>query len=332
MSNRKKNLNKVLLEKPWYKQPAIIIPAIITIIAALIGAPFLFPPSPVEDFSVSVNPMQAEIHRGNTVQTIVTVNEDKKYAYDTTLSVNEQPSGILATFDCPIGKPSTAFSSKLTITTSNNAPIADDIITIKATGADGKEHVCKFTLSVKAESISPSIGDALSVSQLFYASGWMGDWGDIKLDVASTDNPHSSPLCLKVTYLGMGSQGNDWAGIYWQYPTNNWGDKTGGRDLTGATMLTFWARGANGGEKGEFKVGGITGMYPDSIQPVVAIGIITLSSEWQQYTIDLTGKDLSHVVGGFCWVTNKDQNPNGCTFYLDDIKYETALRSYGAAT
>jgi hypothetical protein len=50
--------------------------------------------------------------------------------------------------------------------------------------------------------------------------------------------------------------------------------------------------------------------------------IIDLSIEWQHYTIDLTGKDLSHVIGGFCWMTNKNQNPYGSTIFLDDIKYE----------
>lgn len=31
--------------------------------------------------------------------------------------------------------------------------------------------------------------------------------------------------------------------------------------------------------------------------------------------------DLSHLIGGFFWAASKDDNPNGATFYLDDIKY-----------
>ena len=95
----------------------------------------------------------------------------------------------------------------------------------------------------------------------------------------------------------------------------------GGYDLTGAKKLTFWARGAQGGEKiAEFKVGGITGEYPDTDSS--SIGPIELTKEWQKYTIDLDGKDLSHIIGGFCFAASKDDNPNGFVIYFDDIIYE----------
>ena len=162
----------------------------------------------------------------------------------------------------------------------------------------------------------------INVPGTFYPSGWMGDWGDITLDDASTHSPLSGPTCIKITYSATRSQGKGWAGIYWQYPDSNWGENPEGRNLSGATRLTFWARGNKGGEKAEFKAGGITGKYPDSIQPLVSADVIDLSIEWQHYTIDLTGKDLSHIIGGFCWVTNKNQNPYGSTIFLDDIRYE----------
>jgi exo-beta-1,3-glucanase (GH17 family) len=161
-----------------------------------------------------------------------------------------------------------------------------------------------------------------SVSDLFFPSGWMGDWGDIEFDDGCTDNPYSGPTCIGITYSATQSQGKGWAGIYWQYPELNWGDNPDGRDLTDVTKLIFWARGKKGGEKAEFKVGGITGKYPDSIQPAVSTSVIVLSGKWQQFTIDLAGKDLSHVVGGLCWVTSKNQNPSGCTIYLDYMMFE----------
>ncbi|MCP4407895.1 MAG: hypothetical protein GY807_09070, partial [Gammaproteobacteria bacterium] len=43
---------------------------------------------------------------------------------------------------------------------------------------------------------------------------------------------------------------------------------------------------------------------------------------WQQYTINLSGQDLSHVIGGFGWSTNQCANPAGATFYLDNIFFE----------
>ena len=163
--------------------------------------------------------------------------------------------------------------------------------------------------------------DLRSPDNHYIASGYMGDYSDVKIDGACFDNPHSGTTCIKVTYSNASSQGARWAGMYWQSPANNWGDKKGGFDLTGATKLTFWVRGAKGGERiEEFKLGGITGLYPDS--DIAGIGPVMLTQEWKQYEIDLNGKDLSYISGGFCWSSNLDVNPDGVTFYLDDIKYE----------
>ena len=149
----------------------------------------------------------------------------------------------------------------------------------------------------------------------------MGDYGDISLNDRHMDNPHAGSTSIKIIYNGKATQGARWAGIYWQNPPNNWGTRPGGYDLTGAKKLTFWARGEKGGERiEEFKIGGITGEYADS--DVAGIGPVVLTPEWQEYTIDLDGKDLSSISGGFCWVTNLDVNPQGCVFYIDDIKYE----------
>jgi hypothetical protein len=163
--------------------------------------------------------------------------------------------------------------------------------------------------------------DKGSVNNHFIPSGWMGDYGDIKFDAGSTEDPYMGETCIKIEYSAKASQGARWAGIYWQNPANNWGDKPGGFDLSNATKLTFWAKGAKGGERiEEFKVGGIFGEYADS--DVAGIGPVILTKEWKKYTIDLKGKDFSSIIGGFCWVTNADVNPEGATFYLDEIRYE----------
>jgi hypothetical protein len=155
----------------------------------------------------------------------------------------------------------------------------------------------------------------------FAASGWMGDYGDVKINPGCIENPHSGKTCLKITYSGKMTQNAGWSGIYWQHPANNWGDKKGGFNLTGATKLSFWARGEKGGEKiAEFKMGGLTGEYPDSDSQ--AIGPIELSTEWQKYVVDLKGKDLSNIIGGFCFSASKDDNPNGFNVFVDDIVYE----------
>jgi hypothetical protein len=154
----------------------------------------------------------------------------------------------------------------------------------------------------------------------YIPSGWMGDYGDMKLNTGWTENPHSGKTCIKVIYNAKMAQNAGWCGIYWQYPPNNWGARKG-FNVVGAKKLTFWARGGKGGEKiSEFKVGGITGDMPDTDSQ--SIGPVELTKEWKQYTIDLTDRDLSNISGGFCFSASKDDNSDGFELYLDDIQYE----------
>lgn len=157
----------------------------------------------------------------------------------------------------------------------------------------------------------------------YIPSGFMPDGQCLQLNDASTQDCHSGQTCIKIIYdIECSQKGQKWAGIYWQNPANNWGNQKGGFNLTGATRLTFWAKGEKGGERiEEFKMGGITGDYPDSDSAM--IGPVILTKEWKEYTIDLRAKDLSYINGGFSWSTNVDVNPESCTFYLDDIKYES---------
>jgi hypothetical protein len=62
------------------------------------------------------------------------------------------------------------------------------------------------------------------------------------------------------------------------------------------------------------------GEYSDS--DTAGIGPVVLEKTWKQYEIDLKGKDLSYIIGGFCWAGNLDGNPDGAVFYLDEIRYE----------
>ncbi|HKR06984.1 MAG TPA: hypothetical protein VJY62_20270 [Bacteroidia bacterium] len=165
-------------------------------------------------------------------------------------------------------------------------------------------------------------GDSLDVAIMFKSSGWMGDGEQgtqyIKFEGASKENPHSPPTCIKVRYIPGYTQ---WGGIYWQNKDNNWGDAPG-ENLTAKhfTAITFYARGNSGGETVEFKAGGIKDKkYKDSFE--VTLGKVPLDTNWQEYIISLEGKDLSSVIGGFCWVAAGADNPSGATFFIDDIKY-----------
>jgi len=157
----------------------------------------------------------------------------------------------------------------------------------------------------------------IDVTESFFPSGTMGDWGDISLEESSKENPMTGPDCIKIIYSAAQSQGRGFAGICWQYPDANTGSEPG-RDLAGITHLSFWARGFLGGEVAEFSVGG----GPSDSMPKISTSPITLSDQWQRYALDLSGQDLSSMASGFCLIVTKDTNPTGSAIYLDDIFYE----------
>jgi hypothetical protein len=161
----------------------------------------------------------------------------------------------------------------------------------------------------------------ISVQKVFYPTGYMGATWAISMMKFSRNNPHSAPDCIMIRYNSF-QDTIGWTGIYWQYPDNNWGTQKG-YNLSGYSKLTFWARGEEGGEICYFSVGGINGgQYEDSINPAKSTGSVRLTKEWKKYSINLENENLSHIIGGFCYVVVKDQNPGGSTIYLDDIYYE----------
>lgn len=96
----------------------------------------------------------------------------------------------------------------------------------------------------------------------FIPSGWMGDYGDLKIQDNYKNDCLDGMSCIEWTYTAEAKQGQNWAGAYWQQPANNWGSKAGGFDLTGYKRLTFWAKAKTDNVRiEEFKVGGITGEF-----------------------------------------------------------------------
>ncbi|MBP9853377.1 MAG: hypothetical protein KBD53_00750 [Candidatus Omnitrophica bacterium] len=159
-------------------------------------------------------------------------------------------------------------------------------------------------------------------SNHYVPSGFMPDGQCVVFNDQWRENCESGKTCIKVTYdIECSRNKNEWAGIYWLNPANNWGRRKGGYNLTGATKMTFWAKGELGGEQiQEFTIGGIEGDFPDTDK--IVIGPVILSDKWREYSIDLQGKDLSYISGGFAWTTEVAVNPDNCVFYLDNIKFE----------
>lgn len=171
-----------------------------------------------------------------------------------------------------------------------------------------------------------------ALSTLAIPAAWLsGGDPDSYIQMGSSPIPceKTEAECLLVGY----ATGGDWGGIYWWplscgYGTEeSWNLASSGicginvYELGGfseVTRLTFWVRGAEGGERIEFKIGG------QNINPTPgrSLGTITLSTDWEQKEIDLRGMDLSNAVGLFSWWVTDINNPEGAVFYLNDIRFE----------
>lgn len=154
----------------------------------------------------------------------------------------------------------------------------------------------------------------------FIPSGWMGDAKSIKLDPDFLEKPQSGKTCMRCEF----SSANGWGGVAWQNPEQDWGDKKGGFNLTGAKQLVFFARGEKGGEEVSFGFGliGKEKRYFDTAKR--SLGKIKLTRDWEKYIIKLDdlkpNENLTRIKIGFNWTVASSGQP--IIFYLDNIQYE----------
>jgi hypothetical protein len=137
----------------------------------------------------------------------------------------------------------------------------------------------------------------------------------LSLTPMSMDVNGETKIALRVEYR-RGPEG--WAGVYWQCPDGNWGDRPG-MAMIGASGIAFLARGEQGGEVVEFKSGGIKGVYRDSFER--STGQVALSSRWQPYLINLVGADLSSVIGAFAWAAPSPQGGH-IVFFIAELEIQ----------
>ena len=187
----------------------------------------------------------------------------------------------------------------------------------------------------------PIYDDVSSAGNHFPAFAAIGKEANLNKNVTVqgswSDNPHSGATCLRFSFTPLDS--SDYGGFYMMNgvlpagvaaPQFNFGDTpNAGLSIPGAKRLTFYARGQVGNEIIKFVFGGVgrdpntgkaTKPYPDSSGPRTIT--VSLTSQWQQYAIDLTGLDTSYVLGGFAWSAGFDANRAGALFYVDDINIE----------
>jgi hypothetical protein len=201
------------------------------------------------------------------------------------------------------------------------------VVSFVKDGAVALDILKPFITEVEASEISKKVAESaneqfpFALDTKFYPSGWMGDGEEGEKYVSIQRRPGSindvNTTVIQISYK-KGPKG--WAGIYWQFPGGNWGNKPG-RNLIGAKSIKFFARGETGREIVEFKSGGISGQNKDSYE--VSLGKIVLNQEWTQYSIDLSKSDLSSVIGAFAYVVSIGDNEGGqVTAYIAELTIE----------
>jgi hypothetical protein len=141
-------------KKPRYKETRYLglIIAIVAIVVTIII--WLWPILP-PDFSISTDPMLGAIQAGGVIQTTVSVMGIGGYDHTVSLSCTGKPTGVVTTFVPPFGEAKPSYTSSVMIIVDKNVPAADYTLVFKGTGADGKEHSCSYTLTVKP-SVTPT--------------------------------------------------------------------------------------------------------------------------------------------------------------------------------
>jgi hypothetical protein len=201
---------------------------------------------------------------------------------------------------------------------SASAAVAQPSATPTPSPAPAEPKPTEVALRTRVATLPLTIYDEAGDQEAPYTpSGWMGNYKFLKLVEDCTERPHKGRTCLRLTYEAQ----DGWAGIIWQSPANDWGDRAGGWYLTGAKRLKFWARGAAGGETVAFEFGILKpGEKPYHDSAGGKLPSVELTPEWKEYSFDLVGKDMNCIKTGFGVVITGKGTPT--TIFLDDVRYE----------
>ncbi|MEL7249197.1 MAG: glycoside hydrolase family 2 TIM barrel-domain containing protein [Bacteroidota bacterium] len=149
----------------------------------------------------------------------------------------------------------------------------------------------------------------------YVISAYMGNMGAIKVNTRNTVHAKNGEASLQITYEAP----QDWYGLGLVDPADDWGEKLGGYDLTGASTFSFWARASSSKVRATIGFGliGDDQPFPDTARQSMEI---QLSTRWQQYSIDLSGLDLSCIRSGL--VIYSGGTGSAHKIYFDDVVFE----------
>ncbi|WP_394749210.1 glycoside hydrolase family 2 TIM barrel-domain containing protein [Spongiimicrobium salis] len=149
----------------------------------------------------------------------------------------------------------------------------------------------------------------------FSPSAHMGNYKALKVDLEHENEVYAGKSALKIAYTAN----YDWYGVGLVDPPNDWGEKLGGYDLSGAKKFSFWAKASK--KKVVATVGfGLIDTdkpFPDSAKKSKEI---TLNTKWKKYTIKLNQLDLSCIRSGLVVFSRSYGLPQD--IYIDEVVFE----------
>ncbi len=191
----------------------------------------------------------------------------------------------------------------------NNMGIAHTSITID----NGREPRKNLVAKAKLPFYVYKDGD----SDLPYIpTAYMGNTKMLGVNPKSTRTKHSGDYSLAISY----GDNDGWFGIGFVDPPDDWGERLGGYNLSGATKFSFWAKASSNNVKASIGFGliGKDKKYYDTEQK--QLKDIKLTTEWKQYTIDISGSDLSCIRSGLVIYSGGSGSPQ--FIWLDDVVFE----------
>jgi|ERR1035437_3077385 hypothetical protein len=140
-----KELNKIL-KKRWYKDPTVltILVAIFGVLVTIIIWRF---PTKESDFSISVTPVLDTIQPPGKIQATIEIKSINGYNFPVSLTSN-MSNNVKIEFIPNNGNPAPGYKSAMMISAGTEIQEGRYIIEIIGNGADGKEHICKYNLSI----------------------------------------------------------------------------------------------------------------------------------------------------------------------------------------
>ncbi|MBT8220450.1 MAG: hypothetical protein KJP00_11520 [Bacteroidia bacterium] len=149
----------------------------------------------------------------------------------------------------------------------------------------------------------------------YIPSGYMGNYEAIEVDLNNTEEVYFGKTAIKISYKAR----DNWYGVGFVDPANDWGDILGGYDLSGANTFSFWAKSndSNVIAKIGFGLIGSDKPFPDTAKESIEI---KLTKKWKKYIIKTKKLDLSCIRSGLVITSIAYGFPHD--IYIDEVVFQ----------